>query len=116
MPSLCAAQSLSLASCADSQVGDEIVGGLSGGEKRRTNVGVELVTNPALLFLDGQQSARTPPHAFCRLSSPSLPAALRGLSEPTTGLDSHTALTMVRCLKRLTRVQSDDEEKQEAAH
>jgi len=44
---------LNLSWCADSQVGDEIVGGLSGGEKRRTNVAVELVNTPALLLLDG---------------------------------------------------------------
>ena len=44
---------LNLVRCADSQIGDEIVGGLSGGEKRRTNVAVELVNTPALLLLDG---------------------------------------------------------------
>ena len=46
-------RSLNLTKCADSQVGDEIVGGLSGGEKRRTNVAIELVNTPALLLLDG---------------------------------------------------------------
>ena len=47
---------LNLARCADSQVGDEIVGGLSGGEKRRTNVAVELVNTPRLLLLDGDNT------------------------------------------------------------
>ena len=47
-------EALNLTRCADSQVGDEIVGGLSGGEKRRTNVAIELVNTPALLLLDGE--------------------------------------------------------------
>ena len=49
---------LGLVRCADSQIGDVIVGGLSGGEKRRTNVAVELVNTPALLLLDGQTNTQ----------------------------------------------------------
>jgi ABC-type multidrug transport system ATPase subunit len=52
---------LSLGRCADSQVGDDIVGGLSGGEKRRVNVGVELVTTPSILFLDGPHTSLSVP-------------------------------------------------------
>lgn len=44
---------LALNACANTRVGDELTGGgLSGGEKRRTNVAVELVTSPPLLCLD----------------------------------------------------------------
>lgn len=46
--------------------------GLSGGEKKRTSIAVELLTNPALLLLD----------------------------EPTTGLDSNTAYNLMHNIKQ----------------
>ena len=69
---------LSLERCADSRIGDDLIGGLSGGEKRRVAVGIELVTHPNILFAD----------------------------EPMSGLDSQTALTLTRSLKRITRASS----------
>lgn len=47
--------------------------GISGGERKRTSIGVELITNPSLIFLD----------------------------EPTTGLDSFTATQVMRTLRDL---------------
>ena len=44
--------------------------GISGGEKRRLNIGFELLSNPKVLFLD----------------------------EPTSGLDSYTSYIIVKLL------------------
>jgi ABC-type multidrug transport system ATPase subunit len=64
---------LHLESCADTLIGSELIKGISGGEKKRTSVGVELVTNPTLLFLD----------------------------EPTSGLDSFSAHQCVDLLRKI---------------
>lgn len=64
---------LRLTKCADTMVGNELIKGISGGEKKRTSVGVELITNPSLLFLD----------------------------EPTSGLDSFSATQCVDILRRV---------------
>ena len=64
---------LGLEKCADTRVGDEVKRGVSGGERKRVAIGVELITDPSLLFLD----------------------------EPTTGLDSKSALDVASILRRL---------------
>lgn len=64
---------LSLKECADTRIGNNIHKGCSGGEKRRTSIGVQLLSNPSVLFLD----------------------------EPTTGLDATSAFQLVRTLKSL---------------
>ncbi|CAF2953683.1 unnamed protein product [Rotaria sp. Silwood2] len=43
---------LNLEKCADSNVGNEFQRGVSGGERKRTNIGMELVLSPNVLFLD----------------------------------------------------------------
>ena len=41
---------LGLAECADTIVGGELLKGISGGERKRTAVGVELVVKPAVVL------------------------------------------------------------------
>eukprot|EP00179_Madagascaria_erythrocladioides_P005209 CAMPEP_0198312416 /NCGR_PEP_ID=MMETSP1450-20131203/3790_1 /TAXON_ID=753684 ORGANISM="Madagascaria erythrocladiodes, Strain CCMP3234" /NCGR_SAMPLE_ID=MMETSP1450 /ASSEMBLY_ACC=CAM_ASM_001115 /LENGTH=678 /DNA_ID=CAMNT_0044015361 /DNA_START=101 /DNA_END=2137 /DNA_ORIENTATION=+ len=66
-------QELGLSKVRDSYIGNELVRGVSGGERKRVNVGTELVADPSLLFLD----------------------------EPTTGLDSFNALNVMYTLRKL---------------
>ncbi|XP_047220518.1 broad substrate specificity ATP-binding cassette transporter ABCG2d [Girardinichthys multiradiatus] len=64
---------LCLTKVADSKVGSQMTRGISGGERKRTNIGMELIIDPAVLFLD----------------------------EPTSGLDASTANSVLRLLKRM---------------
>ncbi|XP_071128826.1 broad substrate specificity ATP-binding cassette transporter ABCG2-like [Mytilus edulis] len=66
---------LGLKSCADTKVGNELCRGISGGERKRTNIGMELIISPHVLFLD----------------------------EPTTGLDANTAHSVMQLLKSLSK-------------
>ena len=66
---------LGLKDCADTRIGNHQHKGCSGGEKRRTSIGVQLLSNPSVLFLD----------------------------EPTTGLDATSAFQLIRTLKGLAR-------------
>lgn len=70
-----ALEELGIAHVADSKVGTPFIRGVSGGERKRTNIGMELIVNSSVLFLD----------------------------EPTTGLDANTANTVLRLLHRLSR-------------
>jgi ABC-type multidrug transport system ATPase subunit len=66
---------LGLTRCKDTYVGDNRIRGISGGEKKRTSIGLELLINPSIMFLD----------------------------EPTTGLDSTTALNLITFLNKLAK-------------
>ncbi|XP_064419137.1 broad substrate specificity ATP-binding cassette transporter ABCG2-like [Latimeria chalumnae] len=67
-------EELGLTKVINSKVGTEFIRGVSGGERRRTSIGMELITEPPVLFLD----------------------------EPTTGLDASTANAVLTLLKRLS--------------
>jgi ABC-type multidrug transport system ATPase subunit len=58
-----------------SQVADQKIQSLSGGERRRTSIGIELVSNPSILFAD----------------------------EPTSGLDSFAAKQVLNLLQDVAR-------------
>ncbi|XP_031559327.1 broad substrate specificity ATP-binding cassette transporter ABCG2-like isoform X2 [Actinia tenebrosa] len=64
---------LGIMGVADQKVGTEFIRGVSGGERKRTSIGMELITSPSVLFLD----------------------------EPTTGLDASTACSVMQLLHAL---------------
>ena len=82
-------EQLGLTKCADSRVGDEYQRGISGGERRRTNIGLELVLSPRVLFLDEPTTGKsTGPLRFWSACS---------------GLDSATARNVIKYLHRLSK-------------
>ncbi|KAF4685996.1 hypothetical protein FOZ62_011518, partial [Perkinsus olseni] len=44
--------SLKLTPCKDTVVGNGVIKGISGGERKRTSVGMELISKPQMIFLD----------------------------------------------------------------
>ena len=60
-----------LSKCADAFIGGHLIKGISGGEKKRTSIACELITDPDLIILD----------------------------EPTSGLDSFTSYLVIQLLK-----------------
>ena len=68
-------EKLNLTKCANTVVGSPgLVRGISGGERKRTNVALSLLGNPSLLLLD----------------------------EPTSGLDSKMSDSLMRDVKHIT--------------
>ena len=50
---------LNLSKAADTLIGGPLLKGISGGERKRASIGVELITDPSLLFLDGKNFSFT---------------------------------------------------------
>lgn len=66
---------LGLKDCADNLVGSDLVKGISGGEKRRVSIAIQVLTDPRVLLLD----------------------------EPTSGLDAFTANSIMDLLQGLAQ-------------
>lgn len=64
---------LGLKDCADTLIGGEFVKGISGGERRRVTIAIQILTDPRILLLD----------------------------EPTSGLDAFTASSIMEVLRGL---------------
>src|SRR5258706_152899 len=61
---------MGLKDCADNVIGNDLIKGISGGEKRRVSIAIQILTNPLVLLLD----------------------------EPTSGLDAFTANSIMSVL------------------
>lgn len=64
-------QELGLGKVKNTLIGNQLVRGISGGERKRVNIATELVTDPSLLFLDEPTTGKhlnPNPHFFCVLS------------------------------------------------
>lgn len=68
-------EKLNLKNAADTKIGDTSFRGVSGGERKRTSIGVELISDPQIIFLD----------------------------EPTTGLDSFNAFEVVTNICKMAK-------------
>ncbi|XP_041017855.1 ABC transporter G family member STR2-like [Juglans microcarpa x Juglans regia] len=68
-------EQLGLSSCRNTYIGDEGTRGVSGGERRRVSIGVDIIHGPSLLFLD----------------------------EPTSGLDSTSAHSVIEKVHHIAR-------------
>lgn len=66
-------EEMGLQDCADRQIGNWHLRGISGGEKKRLSIALEILTKPRLLFLD----------------------------EPTSGLDSAASFSVIQTLKQM---------------
>lgn len=64
---------MGLKDCADNLIGSDLIKGISGGEKRRVTIAIQILTDPKILLLD----------------------------EPTSGLDAFTATSIMDVLKGL---------------
>ncbi|KAL3895831.1 MAG: hypothetical protein SGCHY_004460 [Lobulomycetales sp.] len=64
---------LGLESCRDTRIGSRDKRGISGGERKRVSIGIELVTDPGIIFMD----------------------------EPSSGLDAFNALNTIEIVKSL---------------
>ena len=68
-------ENLALQSCRSTKIGSVDSRGISGGKRKRVNIGISLIAEPLVLFLD----------------------------EPTSGLDSKTSNEVVRLIKKLSK-------------
>ena len=93
---------LGLKECANRRVGGDGSHGISGGQRRRVSIGIQMLTNPStcppLLLI---------PHyfflSFLFATTYIVFPGVLFLDEPTSGLDSFTATSLIETLHAITR-------------
>ena len=68
-------QLLGLQECKDLKIGGQLIKSISGGQRKRTAIAIELISDPNCIVLD----------------------------EPTSGLDSYNALIITQILRKLAQ-------------
>jgi hypothetical protein len=81
-------------------VGGALIKGISGGERKRTSVGVELVVKPALVFLDEPTSGTSTKNKHL-LFRPLCSLHIMSVLFVTKGLDSFSAVQLCQVLKKV---------------
>ncbi|CAF4236259.1 unnamed protein product [Rotaria sp. Silwood2] len=94
---------LQLEKCANSKIGSQSSRRISGGERKRTNIGMELVLSPTVLFLDEPTSGKFNFNFNYFILSYIILLLKKKTILFIEGLDSSTANNIIECLSQLSQ-------------
>lgn len=85
---------LGLSQCADTRMGTEFQRGVSGGERKRTCIAMEMVLSPKILFLDEPTTGKDRNSSIVSMNI---------FQKMKLGLDASTACNVMKCLQDLSK-------------